>query len=94
DGGEHVVRPGSGPAEGGGRRRVQGAARRECVEWLGLAVMTWTWAGLGFFLAACANLVPQTRATYKWYMEKFGEDYPKTRKAIIPILYWIFFPSF
>lgn len=59
----------------------------EIVEWLGWAVMTWSWAGLGFFLYTCANLVPRARANHKWYLEKFGEDYPKGRKAVIPFLY-------
>ncbi|KAJ9694890.1 hypothetical protein PVL29_010389 [Vitis rotundifolia] len=59
----------------------------EVVEWLGWAVMTWSWVGLGFLLYTCANLVPRARANHKWYLEKFGEDYPKGRKAVIPFLY-------
>ncbi|KAK3031367.1 hypothetical protein RJ639_036075 [Escallonia herrerae] len=59
----------------------------EVVEWLGWAVMTWAWAGLGFFMYTCANLVPRARANHSWYLEKFGEDYPKRRKAVIPYLY-------
>ncbi|XP_022145671.1 steroid 5-alpha-reductase DET2 [Momordica charantia] len=59
----------------------------EVVEWLGWAVMCWSWAGLGFFLYTCANLVPRARANHTWYLNKFGEDYPTTRKAIIPFLY-------
>ncbi|KAF5476215.1 hypothetical protein F2P56_007948, partial [Juglans regia] len=59
----------------------------EIVEWLGWAVMTWSWVGLGFFLYTCANLVPRASANHRWYLEKFGEDYPKGRKAVIPFLY-------
>ncbi|KAM6574340.1 hypothetical protein CsatA_022667 [Cannabis sativa] len=59
----------------------------ECVEWLGWAIMTWSWAGLGFFLYTCANLVPRARANHNWYLDKFGEDYPKSRKAVLPFLY-------
>ncbi|KAL6987729.1 Steroid 5-alpha-reductase det2 [Sarracenia purpurea var. burkii] len=59
----------------------------EIVEWLGWALMTWSWAGLGFFLYTCANLVPRAQAHHKWYLEKFGEDYPKGRKAVIPFVY-------
>ncbi|KAL6142236.1 hypothetical protein ACLB2K_060519 [Fragaria x ananassa] len=59
----------------------------EIVEWVGWVVMTWSWAGLGFLLYTCANLVPRARANHRWYLEKFGEDYPKSRKAVIPFLY-------
>nr|AIH07329.1 steroid 5-alpha-reductase [Echinacea purpurea] len=59
----------------------------EIVEWVGWWVMTGSWVGLGFLLYTCANLVPRSRANHKWYLEKFGEDYPKGRKAVIPFLY-------
>ncbi|XP_027353013.1 steroid 5-alpha-reductase DET2 [Abrus precatorius] len=59
----------------------------EIVEWLGWAVMTWSWAGLGFFVYTFANLGPRARANHRWYLEKFGEDYPRKRKAVIPYLY-------
>uniref|UniRef100_A0A5B7APS6 Steroid 5-alpha-reductase DET2 n=1 Tax=Davidia involucrata TaxID=16924 RepID=A0A5B7APS6_DAVIN len=59
----------------------------EVVEWLGWALMTRSWAGFGFFLYTCANLVPRARAHHMWYLEKFGEDYPKGRKAVIPFMY-------
>ncbi|KAL9336852.1 hypothetical protein Peur_071340 [Populus x canadensis] len=58
----------------------------EIVEWLGWAVMTWSWAGFGFLLYTCANLVPRACANHEWYLEKFKEDYPKSRKAVIPFL--------
>ncbi|GAV68538.1 Steroid_dh domain-containing protein [Cephalotus follicularis] len=58
----------------------------EIVEWLGWSVMTCSWVGFGFFLNTCANLVPRARANHQWYLEKFGEDYPKCRKAVIPHL--------
>ncbi|KAK4377533.1 hypothetical protein RND71_003829 [Anisodus tanguticus] len=59
----------------------------EIVEWLGWALMTWSWAGLAFFVYTCANLVPRAVSNHKWYVEKFGEDYPKNRKAVFPFLY-------
>lgn len=59
----------------------------EILEWLGWAVMTWSWAGLGFFLYTCANLVPRAGANHRWYLEKFGDEYPKNRKAVVPFLY-------
>lgn len=59
----------------------------EIVEWMGWAVMCGSWAGFGFFLYTCANLVPRARANHTWYLDKFGEDYPRKRKAVIPFLY-------
>ncbi|XP_042505372.1 steroid 5-alpha-reductase DET2 [Macadamia integrifolia] len=59
----------------------------EIVEWFGWTFMTWSLAGLGFFLYTCANLVPRAHANHRWYLEKFGEDYPKSRKAVIPFVY-------
>lgn len=59
----------------------------EILEWLGWALMTWSWAGLGFFVYTCANLVPRAGANHRWYLKKFGEDYPKNRKAVIPLVY-------
>uniref|UniRef100_A0A2P2PII8 Steroid 5-alpha-reductase DET2 n=1 Tax=Rhizophora mucronata TaxID=61149 RepID=A0A2P2PII8_RHIMU len=59
----------------------------EIVEWAGWALMTWSGVGFGFLLYTCANLVPRARANHQWYLGKFGEDYPKGRKAVIPFLY-------
>lgn len=59
----------------------------EIIEWLGWAIMTWSWAGFGFFLYTSANLVPRAMGNHKWYLEKFKEEYPKNRKAVIPFLY-------
>lgn len=59
----------------------------EILEWLGWALMTWCWAGLGFFVYTCANLVPRAGANHRWYLQKFGDDYPKNRKAVIPLVY-------
>lgn len=82
-------------AQGGGYRIPQGGMFElvscpnyfgEMVEWLGWAIMTWSWAGLGFFLYTCSNLVPRAIGNHKWYLEKFKEDYPRHRKAVIPFL--------
>lgn len=59
----------------------------EVVEWLGWAVMTWSWAGIGFFLYTCSNLIPRARASHVWYGDKFKDEYPKTRKAVIPFVF-------
>ncbi|CAM8999718.1 unnamed protein product [Rhodiola kirilowii] len=59
----------------------------EIVEWLGWALMTWSWAALGFWMYTCANLVPRARANHMWYLDKFKGEYPNGRKAVIPYLY-------
>ncbi|KAK9668847.1 hypothetical protein RND81_13G091000 [Saponaria officinalis] len=59
----------------------------EMVEWFGWGIMTWSWAGFGFFFYTSAYLLPRARASHKWYLDKFKEDYPKHRKAVIPFLY-------
>ncbi|KAK9000098.1 hypothetical protein V6N11_082232 [Hibiscus sabdariffa] len=59
----------------------------EILEWFGWAVMTWSWVGFGFFLYTCANLVPRARASRDWYLEKFKDEFPNDRKAVIPFLY-------
>jgi protein-S-isoprenylcysteine O-methyltransferase Ste14 len=55
----------------------------EFIEWLGWAIMTWSWAGLVFFLWTICNLFPRAISNHRWYQENF-EDYPKDRKAVIP----------
>ena len=55
----------------------------EFIEWLGWAIMTWSWAGLVFFLWTVCNLFPRAISNHKWYQNKFT-DYPKERKAVIP----------
>lgn len=57
----------------------------EIVEWLGWAVMTWSLAGLAFFVFTFANLFPRGILSHKWYHSNFP-DYPSERKAIIPFL--------
>ncbi len=57
----------------------------EIMEWLGWAIMTWSTAGLVFFLWTFANLGPRALATHKWYMEKFGKEYDELgRNVLIP----------
>ena len=58
----------------------------ELIEWLGWALLTWSPAGLVFFLWSAANLVPRARSHHRWYLERFP-DYPRQRKAVLPWLY-------
>ena len=57
----------------------------EILEWLGFAIMTWSVAGLAFFLWTFFNLVPRSLSHHKWYKKKFPE-YPKERKAVFPTI--------
>ncbi len=57
----------------------------ELIEWIGWAVMTWSFAGLAFALYTAANLAPRAIAHRRWYRERFP-DYPRERRAIVPYL--------
>ena len=60
----------------------------ELVEWVGFAVLTWSWAGAVFAWWTFANLTPRAAAIYKQYETLFGEEFRKTRrKRIIPFIY-------
>lgn len=58
----------------------------EMVEWLGWAVVAWSPAAFGFCLYTASNLLPRAWSYHKWYREKFGEDYPRSRKAVLPYI--------
>ena len=59
----------------------------EFVEWVGWAILTWSWPGLVFAIWTFANLGPRAHKLRKWYREKFGDEYPKNRKRMIPFIY-------
>ena len=58
----------------------------EIIEWIGWAILTWSWAGLAFACYTFANLAPRALSHHKWYRNQFSE-YPKNRKALIPYLW-------
>ena len=60
----------------------------EWLEWVGFAILTWSWAGVVFAWWTFANLAPRSAALYKRYSEEFGEEFTKEkRKKIIPFIY-------
>jgi len=59
----------------------------ELTEWVGWAVMTWSWAGLVFAIWTFANLGPRADTHHNWYVRKFGDQYPRDRKRMIPFVY-------
>jgi 3-oxo-5-alpha-steroid 4-dehydrogenase 1 len=58
----------------------------EIMEWIGWAVLTWSFAGASFAAWTVANLAPRARANHRWYRENFPE-YPGDRKALLPLVW-------
>jgi 3-oxo-5-alpha-steroid 4-dehydrogenase 1 len=59
----------------------------ELTEWVGWAIMTWSWAGVVFAIWTFANLAPRANTHHGWYIAHFGEEYPRDRRRMIPFLY-------
>ncbi len=57
----------------------------EIIEWLGWAILTWSIAGLSFFIWTIANLLPRALSHHKWYKKEFS-NYPPKRQALIPFV--------
>ena len=60
----------------------------EFVEWVGFAILTWSWAGAVFAIWTFANLAPRAARIYDLYSREFPEelDTQKT-KRMIPFIY-------
>lgn len=72
---------------GGLYERVTNASYfAELVFWAGLAIFTWSPAGLFILAISAANLVPRAIATHRWYLERFP-DYPRERKILVPYVW-------
>ena len=60
----------------------------EITEWLGFAILTWSWAGLSFFWFSCCNLVPRANSIYHRYKQEFADEFDEKKlKRIIPFIY-------
>lgn len=58
----------------------------EIIEWTGFAIMTWSLPGLIYALWVGLPLISQALQAHQWYREKFPDDYPKERKAVLPFI--------
>jgi hypothetical protein len=43
--------------------------------------------GLAFAVFTTFNIAPRAFGHHAWYLEKFKDDYPKDRKALIPFVW-------
>ena len=60
----------------------------EFLEWVGFAVLTWSWAGAVFALWTFANLAPRAARIYDLYSREFpGELDTQKVKRILPFIY-------
>lgn len=59
----------------------------EIVEWIGFAILSGcSLTGLTFAICTACNIGPRAWHHHQWYLTKFKDDYPKTRKALIPFV--------
>lgn len=58
----------------------------ELISFTGFAIATWSMGAVFVLLVSAANLIPRAFQVHKWYKEKFGEEYPKERKVLIPFI--------
>ena len=60
----------------------------EFVEWVGFAILTWSWSGAVFALWTFANLAPRAARIYDLYAREFpGEIDTAKTKRMIPFIY-------
>ncbi len=60
----------------------------ELVEWIGFAILTWSWSGAVFALWTFANLAPRASRIYDRYKVEFGNQLDtKKTKRMIPFIW-------
>ena len=60
----------------------------EFLEWVGFAILTWSWAGAVFALWTFANLAPRAARIYDLYSREFPDELDIHKvKRIIPFIY-------
>lgn len=59
----------------------------EIIEWSGFAIACWSLPAAAFAWYTFSNIGPRGYKHHLWYQEKFREEYPKNRKAVIPFVW-------
>ena len=60
----------------------------EFVEWVGFAILTWSWAGAVFALWTFANLAPRAARIHEKYKQDFGDELDTHKvKRMIPFIF-------
>ena len=60
----------------------------EFVEWVGFAILTWSWSGAVFALWTFANLAPRAARIYEMYSREFPDELDTSKtKRMIPFIY-------
>mmetsp|Transcript_48497 Transcript_48497/g.109890 ORF Transcript_48497/g.109890 Transcript_48497/m.109890 type:complete len:283 (-) Transcript_48497:86-934(-) len=59
----------------------------ETLEWIGFAMaMGGALPGVTFAFCTACNVGPRAMEHHRWYLEKFKDEYPKSRRAFIPFV--------
>ncbi|CAD7945742.1 unnamed protein product [Amoebophrya sp. A25] len=59
----------------------------EILEWGGFAIAACSLPAAAFAWYTFSNIGPRGHHHHQWYLKKFGEAYPKHRKAVIPFIW-------
>ena len=60
----------------------------EFAEWVGFAILTWSWSGAVFALWTFANLAPRAARIYDFYLREFPDQLdPAKVKRMLPFIY-------
>ena len=59
----------------------------EIIEWIGFAIANWNLPATAFAIYTFCNIGTRGYNHHHWYLNKFKEDYPKQRKAVIPFIW-------
>ncbi|MBO4916502.1 MAG: DUF1295 domain-containing protein [Bacteroidales bacterium] len=60
----------------------------EFIEWVGFAILTWSWSGAVFALWTFANLAPRAARIYDMYSREFPDELDTSKtKRMLPFIY-------